>query len=76
MRTYTYLLCDDGGVSNAERQEILIPLNTKFLHDFGLYKVTEYIDRNGNTTKTTAKIDRVICDRLKSNAELAAMKKH
>lgn len=70
MKRYTYLLCDDGGVSNAERQEILIPLNTKFLHEFGLYKVTEYIDSKGNTTKITAKIDRVVCDRLKSNQEL------
>lgn len=70
MKRYNYVLIDDGGANDLSNQQILIPLGTKFLHEFGLYQVSEYVDRAGNTTKKTANIYKILCDRLKTNQEL------
>ena len=72
---YDYHLCDNSGVSTAWSQKILIPVGTKFLHEFGLYEVREYRDEQGELTKVTDRITQVICERLKTNAELKAKKK-
>lgn len=70
MKTYDYQLCDDGGVSQSESQEILIPIGTQFLHEFGLYRVDEYRDGKGQITRVTSKITNVWCERIKTNQEL------
>lgn len=62
--TYTYLLCDDGGVSNTEA-EFIIPIGTKFKHDFGVYKVERWIDDDGNDRQAFGEITQVVCERIK-----------
>ena len=70
MRVYDYQLCDDGGVSQAESQRILIPIGTQFLHEYGMYRVDEYRDKDGEVTKVTNNISTVWCERIKTNKEL------
>jgi len=36
-----YSLIDDGGVNTLE-MDLIIPIGTYFLHEYGLYKVTDY----------------------------------
>jgi len=60
---YTYLLCDNGGVSNSENQ-FLLPLKSIFRHEFGTYRVDEYRDKNGELTNKFSKITQVICERI------------
>lgn len=69
-KRYDYHLEDDSGVSEAWDQKILIPIGTKFLHDFGLYEVREYRDESGELTDKRSKIKGVWCQRLKSNQQL------
>jgi len=70
---YTYLLGDNAGVSNSEN-EILLPLNTKFRHEYGIYVTTHYLDDDGNTETRFDKITQVSCERLFSNSEIKAGK--
>lgn len=63
---YTYLLIDDGGVSNSEN-EILIPIGTKFRHEFGYYKVINYRNSEGDIETRMDKITQVECDRYKKH---------
>lgn len=67
---FNYLLCDNGGMSTAYDQEIIIPIGTNFLHEYGLYTVVEYRDKDGNPTRKTDKIKMVDCERIKTNEEI------
>lgn len=67
---FHYLLEDNSGVSDIWDCEMLIPVGAKFLHEYGLYEVRMCIDSEGEETKTQAKIEAVVCEKLKSNQEL------
>lgn len=60
---YTYLLMDDNGISNSEN-EIIIPVGTIFLHEFGLYKVLSHRDKDGVISKKKADITQIECERI------------
>lgn len=62
MRKYHYLLCDDGGVSDWFG-EILIQRGALFQHEYGVYKVVCYLDKNGEETEKRSKIEMVECQR-------------
>lgn len=64
MKKYTYLLIDDGGVSNSEN-EILLPINSIFRCEFGTYKVINYRNDNGEIVQKFKEIMQVECDRIK-----------
>lgn len=70
MKRYDYQLCDDGGVSTAWEQEILVPIGTKFLHEFGLYIVDGYMTEQGINTMKKENISQVICNRIKTIPEI------
>lgn len=70
MRIYDYHLDDDSGSSLAEEQAILIPIGTKFLHEYGLYQVGHYRNQVGEVTRKQDEIYTVHCDRIKSNNQL------
>lgn len=67
---FHYLLSDSNGCSDIWDCEMLIPIGTEFLHEYGLYKVSSYINDNGDSVNKKSQIDHVICDRIKSNQEL------
>jgi|GEM_PF-1104671 len=62
-RFWTYYLGDDGGVSNCEDQQILLPIGTIFRHAWGIYKVIEYLDEKGESETRYSKITTVYCER-------------
>ena len=64
VKTYDYQLSTDSGCSTAWEQEILVPIGTKIFHEYGLYKVTGYGDKDGKDTKVTANIQNVWCERI------------
>ncbi|MCW3111315.1 MAG: hypothetical protein JWQ09_5821 [Segetibacter sp.] len=61
---YTYLLCDDGGVSNSEN-EILLPLKSIFRHEYGTYEVINWRTDSGEITTRYSDITQVECERIK-----------
>lgn len=61
---YTYLLCDDNGVSNCELP-ILMAVGNKFRHEYGIYTVTGYRDDDGRQETRFGKITQVECDRIR-----------
>jgi len=63
-RTFDYQLCTDSGASDVLEQSFLIPIETIIWHSYGLYKVTQYIDKNGEDTKIMANIHMVICEKV------------
>lgn len=63
---YTYLLIDDGGISNSEN-EILLPLKAIFRHDYGTYRVVNYRDEDGIIVNKFSKITQVECDRIRKS---------
>ena len=70
MKTFLYLLSDNGGVSNSEDQELLIPKGTVFLHEFGLYKVVRFYNDEGDIATSHDEISQVLCERIYSLKEL------
>lgn len=63
---YTYLLCDDGGVSNSEN-EILLPLKAIFRHEYGTYRVENHRNDAGDIVTHFKEITQVDCERIKRN---------
>lgn len=63
---YTYLLCDDGGVSHSEN-EILLPLKAIFRHEYGTYRVDDYRNNDGEVVTKFSEITHVTCERIKRN---------
>lgn len=61
---YTYLLVDDGGVSNWEDVPVLMAIGSVFRHEYGIYKVLNYRDENGEIETRFSKITQVECDRI------------
>lgn len=60
---YTYLLIDDGGVSNCELP-VLMAIGSKFRHEYGIYVVTDYVNDEGEKETRFSKITQVSCDRI------------
>lgn len=71
---YTYLLIDNGGVSNSEN-EIIIPKGTRFRHEFGVYEVMAWLNDKGQEEQEFNKITQVSCERKWSNFEIKNGKK-
>lgn len=61
--TYNYLLIDDGGASNQELP-VLMSIGTIFRHEYGIYKVTDYVNDQGEKETKFSKITQVSCDRI------------
>lgn len=62
-KKFTYLLVDNGGVSNWETDRLL-PIGLTFEHEYGVYLVKEYLDDNGEQVKQISKITQAYCERV------------
>lgn len=67
---YTYYLSDNGGCSDIDI-EILLPIGSRFRHEFGIYEVKRHINYMGNTETKFKSIEAVDCERVFSNKEIA-----
>ncbi|MBB2951999.1 hypothetical protein [Sphingobacterium sp. JUb56] len=62
-RTWDYHLGDNGGSSLVEKQEILLPLGAIFRHEYGIYRVTNYLNAGGLEETRYSHITDVECER-------------
>lgn len=60
---YTYLLGDNGGVSNDEMKK-LMPIGITFQHEYGLYQVMNYLNDNGDEVTKRNEVKQVYCERI------------